>query len=523
MVKGSDVARESISFNFDRLSLALPTLAPNTGGSLVLGWYGCITCTLAATSAAPSAAVVDYTANVKITVPGDVDTTNNEASATARGLLSSPMVGAFMDYTDDACMDRVLYGPVATNKSSIELRGKAAPNRIIAILIGLQQFATVTSDAGGSFSYTITLPPGVHRIHAEYADQVGQFGATAVAINSPRDIASGLPTGQVVIKVDPTLPFDPMSTCFVDSKGRSYAVPTLGYSFGATQTGTWLRSGETYAISVNASGGDLNAYYKVTFEDVLISSLLDADGDGNYQGTAVFPALLTAASTDALAASGTLGLIAGSSTGENSYSVEVGTAADGVISSRATGQPVGNASVSALLAQGTSDGSLVYSTTANQPGEPNPQVTGADGRYSYSMHSGIYRLDVAAPGYQPYRSGDIDAGQTPLAQNIALAPAIAEAAAKTIYITANGYLPAAADVAPGSVVEFVNLDFADHSSTGSGWDSGMLATGQSFKVKFAGVGSFSYGDDADPLFQGGITVVEGAGIDEHLYLPMVRR
>ena len=522
LVKGSDAARESISFNFDRLSLLLPAMAPNSGGSLVLGWYGCITCTLV-TGAAANAATVDYTANVKITSPGDVDTSNNEATATARGLLSSPMVGAFMDYTDDACMDRVLYGPVATNKSSIELRGKAAPNSIIAILIGLLRVATTTSDANGDFSYTISLPSGVHRIHAEYADQVGQAGTAAVSINSPRDIASGLPTGQVVIKVDPTLPFDPMSTCFVDSKARSYAVPTLGYSFGATQTGSWLRSGETYAISVNADTGELNAYYKVTFEDVLISSLLDADGDGTYQGTAVFPALLTAANADAVAPTGTLGLTAGNSAGETRYSVEVGTAVDGVISSRATSQPVANASVSALLAQQASDGSLFYTAAADQSGEPNPQVTGVDGRYSYGAGSGIYRIDVAAAGYQPYRSGDIDAGETPLAQNIALAPAIAEAAAKTVYITANGYMPAALDVAPGSVVEFVNLDLADHSSTGSSWDSGMLATGRSFKVKFAAAGSYNYGDAANPLLQGAITVAPGAGIDEHIYLPMVRR
>ncbi|MFN8468604.1 MAG: DNRLRE domain-containing protein [Caldilineaceae bacterium] len=527
LVKGSDATRESISFNFDRLSVQLPTMAPNTGGSLVLGWYGCITCTLAAASeridATPGAATVDFAANVKITVPGDVDTSNNEASATARGLLSSPIVGSFMDYTDDACTDRVLYGPVATNKSSIELRGKAAPNSIIAILIGLQQFATVTSDANGSFSYTITLPPGVHRIHAEYANQVGQLSAAAVSINAPRDMASGLPTGQVVIKVDPTLPFDPMSTCFADSKGRSYAVPTLGYSFGATQTGSWLRSGETYAISVNADTGELNRYFTLTFEDVLITSLVDTDGDGTYQGTATFPALLNAAGANAAAATSTLRLIVGSSAGENSYSVEVGTAVDGVISSRATGQPLANASVSALLAQGTSDGSLFYTAGANQPGESNPQVTGADGRYSYSASSGIYRIDVAAAGYQSYRSGDIDAGATSLAQNIALAPAIAEAPATTIYITANGYMPAAAAVAPGSVVEFVNLDLVDHSSTGGSWDSGMLATGQSFKVMFAAEGSYSYGDAANPLLQGGVKVAEGADIDEHIYLPMVRR
>ena len=208
---------------------------------------------------------------------GDVDTSNNQSSATARGLLSSPIIGAFMDYTDDACMDRILYGPVVTNKSSVELRGKAAPNSIIAILIGLLRVGTTTSDANGDFSYTANLGQGLHRIRAEYANQVG---AAQASIMSPRDPASGLPTGKVVIKVDPSLPFDPMSVCIVDSKGRSYALPTLGYSFGATQTGSWVRHGETYSISVDTSNGTLNQYFKVTFEDILVSSLLDEDGDG---------------------------------------------------------------------------------------------------------------------------------------------------------------------------------------------------------------------------------------------------
>ena len=59
LVKGSDAARESISFNFDRLIVRLPSMVPNTGGSLVLGWYGCITCTLAAAGTVPDAASVD--------------------------------------------------------------------------------------------------------------------------------------------------------------------------------------------------------------------------------------------------------------------------------------------------------------------------------------------------------------------------------------------------------------------------------------------------------------------------------
>jgi plastocyanin len=523
LVKGTDVAPESISINFDRLNLLLPALAPHTGGSLVLGWYGCITCTLALSAAPAGIDTVDYTAGVKVTAAGDVDSRNNEASATARSLPGAPLVGAFMDYTDDACTDRVLYGPVATNKSSVTLRGKAAPNSIIAILIGLQVLGTVTSDAGGSFTYLASLPPGVHRIHARYA---GDLAGAGVAITSPRDLASGLPTGQVVIKVDPLLPFDPMSACFVDSQRRSYAMPTLGYSFGATQTGGWLRAGETYTVSIDAGTGDLNRYYQVTFEDVLLSSLADADGDGTYQGTATFPSTLQASGGMAAAAEGKLALIAGSGAGERSYSARIGFAVDGVVGDRATGQPLANASVTALAAQAAADGSLYYAPWAQgASGEPNPQVTGRSGRYSFSAGSGIYRLDVTARGFQPYRSGDIDTTEGTFARNIALSPAIAAAPARTVYITANGFLPPAVTVAPGSVVEFVNLDLSDRSTTNSAWDSGMLSTAQGYKVKLGGVGSYVYADSANPLLQGAILVAEDsqAPLGGSIYLPVIAR
>ncbi|MFN8444395.1 MAG: DNRLRE domain-containing protein [Caldilineaceae bacterium] len=125
VVANSDrTSAESISFNFDKLSLILPHLEQNEQGTVILGWYGCYTCTLASNV---TSANLDYTANVKATVVGDVDASNNSATATARGLLSSPIIGGFMDYTDDACMDRILHGPIVTNKTSFELRGKAQP------------------------------------------------------------------------------------------------------------------------------------------------------------------------------------------------------------------------------------------------------------------------------------------------------------------------------------------------------------------------------------------------------------
>lgn len=512
LIRAPGVKTESISFNFDKLSFVLPSIEQANVYQVLLGWYGCITCTVASNASA-AATLAEYTGVATVTATGDADSSNNQSSATARNLLRSPIIGGFMDYTDDACMDRIISGPAVTNRTSLQLRGTAAPNQIIAILIGLLKVAEVTSDANGNFSYTANLGAGMHEISARYA-----------SITSPRDMASGLPTGRLKLLVNPSLPFDPLSICFVDSNGRSYAVPTLGYSFGATQTGTWLRSGESYKVSLNATGGNLNRYFKVTFEDVLISSLTDENNDGLYQGLVVMPDP-GAVQSAGVQATATLGLIVGDGATERTFSTTVEKASPGLISDRSTGQPLVGASVAVVVEQATSGGQRFFTTwSTSQSGQANPQVTGADGKYSYSANNGTYRIDVVRDGYQPYRSGDIDASTTSLNLNIALSPAVAEATTQQILITSSGFQPATLNAKPGDVIEFINVDLADHSTMSSAWDSGLLAAGQSYKVKLTTNGSYTYSDANDGATQGVIVVGESVPADsQRLFLPLVTR
>lgn len=511
VLRAPGVSPQNISVNVDKLTMLLPHIEQDNVYSVVLGWYGCITCTVASNVTA-AAATAEYTGIATVTAAGDSDTSNNQSSATARGLLSSPIIGAFMDYTDDACMDRIISGAAVTNRTSLQLRGRAAPNQIIAILIGLLKVAEVTSDAQGNFSYTANLIAGVHEVSARYA-----------SITSPRDSASGLATGKLKLLVNPALPFDPLSVCFVDSNARSYAVPTLGYSFGATQTGSWLRSGESYNVSLNASGGNLNQYFKVTFEDILVSSLTDENGDGLFQGLVVMPdpGVVQSASVNATAK---LGLLVGDGTTESSFSTAIETTSAGVISDRGTGQPLAGASVGVVVEQSSSAGQRFFTTwSTSQSGQPNPQVTGADGKYSYSASDGTYRLDVVRDGYQPYRSGDIDAGTTSLNLNIALSPVVAEATTQQILITENGFQPATLNAKVGDVIEFINVDLTDRGITASAWDSGLLAAGQSYKVKVTANGAITYSEVMDGSTQGTIMVGDGAVGTQRLFLPLVTR
>jgi plastocyanin len=180
--------------------------------------------------------------------------------------------------------------------------------------------------------------------------------------------------------------------------------------------------------------------------------------------------------------------------------------------------------VVALAAQVNEAGVAYVTLPSGALGQANPTTSAANGGYSFNVPNGIYRLDVLANGYQPYRTGDIEVTNGQLAQNIALSPRVNDATTQRILITASGFSPAQVTVAPGSVVEFVNLDLADHTTTSAQWESGVLAAGDSYKVKLSSNGIFPYSDGADATSTGTITVgnppVGGAN---NIYLPVVSK
>lgn len=512
LAKGTDVAMEALSLAGDTVTFNVPRLSPGESGTVVLGWYGCITCTTAVSSAAEAmaGAAIDYTGTVSATVSGDVDTSNNSASKTVRGLLSSPMGGLFMDYTDDSCMDRVIMGPVVTNRSQQVLRGRAEPNSIIAILIGLVQVGAVTSDANGNFNHALTLPAGVHHIQMRYAGNAAARGAAAA------DIHRNWPPASVHVKVDPALPFNPMSMCMTDSQGRSLALPAFGLGFTYQKIES-LKPG-VYTITVQADG-NVNTRYDVTLGDIIVS-LTDSDGNGTFSGSLTVDALPVARSAASATARRSLILTSSNGGTESTFSQSIDVTSDGVVADRATGQPLANAIVTLLSGQPTTDGGQIFGApTTAEAGQRNPQQTAADGGYSFNESGGLHRITVSHSGYQPYRSRDIDAGAESLNKNIALTPLINGGVSQVVYITANGFEPAVVNVYAGAVIEFINIDVNEHSATGSQFDSGLLAPGASYKVRMSTAGSFSYGEGDASSAAGTVNVAPGSRV----LMPLVRR
>ncbi len=73
---------------------------------------------------------------------------------------------------------------------------------------------------------------------------------------------------------------------------------------------------------------------------------------------------------------------------------------------------------------------------------------------------------------------------------------------------ANGFVPTTLTVKRGTEITWTNTDTTDHTVTGAGFDSGLLAPGRTFVRRFDTVGSFDYRDTAHVTMQGTINVVQ---------------
>ncbi|MCB0094916.1 MAG: hypothetical protein KDE46_04310, partial [Caldilineaceae bacterium] len=190
----------------------------------------------------------------------------------------------------------------------------------------------------------------------------------------------------------------------------------------------------------------------------------------------------------------------------------------------ASGLPVADASVTALVNNGASFGAI----TTVESSEPAAQSTGADGAYGFTVADGVYRLAVMHSGYQPYRTGNIVVDSGSLAADINLSPAIADVANHIVHITASGFAPSVVNAQPGDVILWVNSDLAEHAVNGASWDSGLLALGESYKARVMDKGTFAYADGQNSLLIGTIVVADAetpGGSDEGqpVYLPLIRK
>ena len=153
-------------------------------------------------------------------------------------------------------------------------------------------------------------------------------------------------------------------------------------------------------------------------------------------------------------------------------------------------------------------------------GQINPQVTAADGYFSFLTPAGIYRLEVSRGGYQPYTTPDLIVVAGSARYDVGLTPVIDEPAGHIVSIGPAGFSPAYLEVQPGDIIEWINTDLDEHSSTlfraevqaadEVVWDSGLLAPGESYKFRVVAENTYSYVDRMDTGNTGVVVVQETA-------------
>jgi len=254
----------------------------------------------------------------------------------------------------------------------------------------------------------------------------------------------------------------------------------------------------------------------------------DPDGDGVYAG------VFTAGDAPHTGAAFRIVAHCGSTAVEGSGVVLIDP--EGVVYDVKRAQPLQSSTVACLQAEGDVSGSGADATFSLWPavdfGQANPQTTAVDGYFSFFTPVGTYRLEANRSGYQPYRSTDIQVVSEAVRYDIPLTPLVAEPVKHIIQVTEYGFEPAYLAIAPGDVVEWVNMAVDGHTATSlkaasgaavgaASFDSGLLLAGERYQFRFEGAGTFSYVDAVNPANVA--TIVVSDAVTLKLYLPAINR
>lgn len=424
-----------------------------------------------------------------------------------------------------------------TSRDNLEISGVARPNSTLNVFVdGFESgdisrsslghwgplTATVQVGADGQWSYLLeNLAGGLYRVRAGYGSPT-QRESTALV---------DWLLEQKQFRVDPNLPIDPLSLVISDDQGHSWTPDTLNFNIGMPPT--VFVPGRVYTMQVQQTPNSQNVRLGINFQSPLQSFDFYDLGGGllGYRGC-----LTCTRSINVGTGSGGYALVIDHNGEETILEGTYNTTQPGQITNAATGQPISGAGVRLLSQTAVSDtlgSGFVYETWDGGGGQANPKTTGADGGYLFVPPAGSYRVQVSAPGYQPYTSPAIDiADGEAVALAIALSPAVAEAPDVTVSIGPGGFDPAVLAVPPGTTIRWVNVDVTDHSMiatpasrAATGFDSGVLSPGGSYTHTVAEAGTLAISDGQNPFNQASLVIDPNApnpGV-KSIFLPSITR
>lgn len=467
--------------------------------------------------AIPDAEAAAVTNRVAISATNDANPENNRGQATVQLGLRAPVI--------------TWPGNGSTCDGELEVRGRVRRNALVDLYLNDALIATVAADDQGRWNHSLSLEDGTHDLYA---------------IARLDDISSLKSRTKTVI-VDSSLVYDPLSVVFVDENGNHRRPRDENGRTDAAGWGLHLRPNTEYVVAVRVCCGDPNASVTLDIPGVGVVELLYSEERDRFIGEFTTGDIADEPSSEAMSLSITCD--------GTTYTFDGTILIDpeGVVYDVYTGQLLAGANVACMEAQAnaaTGNSATTFALwDAEAFGQINPQSTLADGYFSFWTPQGTYQLEVSRDGYQSYRSWDIQVIDELVRYDVPLSPAIEAEADHVIEITESGFSPAVLTAQPGAVIEWVNMDLSNHSVTADAavsapiigmsngtWDSGLLAAGESYKLRFDAEGSFGYSDHENGMNEGTIIVAsvedtpaEPSDGDEtpadsdqlQLYLPLV--
>ncbi len=503
----------------DLWQFKLGDLRPHDFGPIILGWTGCLTCTVTSANVGADVATpaqqVEVSASIR--AENDINPDNNQDSATLRRPRRQPTVATRVDASSPWRNG----GP--TCRDSVNFAGNGEPNASLLLTIqsldavgshddivtsagalshGRQPLtATVQIDGAGLWQHEQSgLGNGRFRVMAGYvADEVADEVAAA-DVSAVRCLTCTI-AAQLDLLIDTSLPLDPMSLELTDSSGRLYT--PLGGN-GGDKLGNFeiqelvLRPGD-YDARIRSCPGAAVESVQFGVGDGLIDATQAADdctprgsdACGPWSARISVPGALNAASANQ--ADLPFAVVAITGDAETTLAGSIQAPESGTVVDALTNQPLVDATVTLLTA-----GPLNAAWNGAAYGVPNPQATDASGSYSFNAPENTYSLLLERAGYQAHRTPEFSSDGV-VAQNASLLPVVDAEPTHTVALSELGFAPGALSVQPGSVVEFVNVDVESHRVYGGGLDGGVLLSGERFIVQFDAVGDVRLLDGSGTL------------------------
>jgi plastocyanin len=442
---------------------------------------------------------VPVTNTVLITGTGDVDPTHNQATAVLTMPLRAPLI--------------TFPRPGTTCTGTLTVTGRAGAGLFVDLYVDGALTATVGADAFGHWSHVLHLADGTYTLHA--------IAKTSGGVMSP-------PSHPVMVIVDTSLTWNPLSLLFVDEDGHTIYPRDMAGRMDENGWGVFLRRDTTFTATVDLCCSDPNAQVTLELPNLGLLTMLDPDGDRTFEVSFTTPPTGPIAGIARLCT--ICNLIQRCSDGQvlidpegTVYDVTQGTALD-------------TAEVACYVSQGNAEVQVSSLWNAGDFGQVNPQTTAADGYFSFFTPPGTYGVGVTKTGYQAYRSWDLVVTDAPVHFDVPLTPDLAVTPDVTVTVGADGFDPPVLQVAPGTVVAWLNVDTEAHTTTSltptvaytgptrlapvatDGWDSGLLAMGERYHRELTTLGTYTYADHENPISVGTV-IVEW----QTLYLPLVMR